>query len=455
MTHIWVLTGFWLLLAALLLRALPRLGAVLLQSRTNTFAALALAAFFAIPLMFYWGIVGIPAAILLAFVASTAVLDPTVAFGAYMAIMIFRPWELWSSDDIFRLFPRLGALWIGAFAIFLFFRDRRPRFLKASLALLAFFAWCLLTAFVTPEAGSTSMAVISALLPAGILFFLLQFWIQTEDDQFLLEDFLAISLTGAALLSLFLYFDGSSEERFMALGIFSNSNDVAALCVMALPLALRPWLRQRRTSISAKVFSLVMAVPLLAAILLAQSRGALLALGTMLAVAVLVRTKSKARVIATVAILIAFAFAAPLLDRESDDLDQSTSSRLAYWKAGAKMALHHPIAGVGWGRFPSEFENYSTTHLYEFGHRTAHSSWILVLAETGWFGLALFAGIWIFAFKTLWPLRQQHPEVLLALVGYATTMTFLSHTFLFYPYLLLGLTFAVIRMHTTKSTRPA
>lgn len=64
------------------------------------------------------------------------------------------------------------------------------------------------------------------------------------------------------------------------------------------------------------------------------------------------------------------------------EADSSATARIAAWKAGAKMALHNPVLGVGSGNFPNNFPRYRDAD----GPRrwmTAHSMYFLVLGELG------------------------------------------------------------------------
>ena len=70
---------------------------------------------------------------------------------------------------------------------------------------------------------------------------------------------------------------------------------------------------------------------------------------------------------------------------------------------------------------------------------TAHSSWVQVLAETGFVGLFLFLGLWIYALKRSFEIRRVEPEYFMSLVGYGITITFLSHAYLLFPYILCAL----------------
>ena len=69
-------------------------------------------------------------------------------------------------------------------------------------------------------------------------------------------------------------------------------------------------------------------------------------------------------------------------------------SRLAIWRIGWKMALDHPIFGVGQGNFKYEYAKYGdkdTDRIY--GH--AHNDLINVAAYAGFPGMIFYLGFWI------------------------------------------------------------
>ena len=70
---------------------------------------------------------------------------------------------------------------------------------------------------------------------------------------------------------------------------------------------------------------------------------------------------------------------------------------------------------------------------------TAHSSWVQVMAENGFMALFLFLGLWIYAMKRAYSIRQKEPEYFMSLAGYGVTITFLSHAYLLFPYILCSL----------------
>jgi hypothetical protein len=109
------------------------------------------------------------------------------------------------------------------------------------------------------------------------------------------------------------------------------------------------------------------------------------------------------------------------------------------------MVVHSPIFGVGFSGYPMEFEHYAPRFI-ESGVRTAHSSWFLALAETGFLGFALFLGLFLWALRTSWNLRKIFPELFFATLGYGIAMSFLSHTYAIYFYILLGVVFVASRL---------
>ncbi len=185
------------------------------------------------------------------------------------------------------------------------------------------------------------------------------------------------------------------------------------------------------------------------ALYLAQSRGALVALGAGGLGWWILRSKRRWTVI-LIGLLLAGAvapFANEILRRDSTDLHESGASRLNYWKAGIKMVIRNPVFGVGFGRYPKEYQQHAGGgEQYEFGERTAHSTWVLALAETGVLGLILLLGFVLSVIGMARKIIPHEPDLFVALIAYLIAISFLSHTYLMYPYILMGLVVAAYRM---------
>ena len=448
MTLTWILVGITLLLIALQIRAMTRLIPLIFKSNKITILyALSCILIFSV-LVYQWNWHLFYASFFGATTIAFALFDFPFGFCVYLAFIIFRPWELWSNDTIFLLIPRLGAIGTISQALVIYFKEKKINVLKKSLQVVLFFIWAAFTSIKSPLVGQAFSENILVLLPSLVLFLLVQFWITDRSTYDLITDSLAMSIIVTAILAIINHVSaGDDQGRLETMGILSNSNDIAAMCVLALPFALKPLISPALLT-PKKLYPiyLLMALPLIIVIYYAQSRGATLALASVIGGIFFLKFKIKwyTALLFLIISLGAVNYVSHL--REGDDIQQSTESRLSYWEAGLKMAVYNPILGVGMGRYPNEYENYSSEHLYEFGQRTAHNSWILIFAETGFLGIFLFGGIFLYALKEAFHLRVVYPEVFLSLFGYMIAMTFLSHSYLFYPYLILGVAFAIIRI---------
>jgi len=99
-----------------------------------------------------------------------------------------------------------------------------------------------------------------------------------------------------------------------------------------------------------------------------------------------------------------------------EDLDQADASvrgRVYFWQVAWRMALDHPVFGVGLNGYNAMYPRYNETGEFE-GNRSVHSSWFGVLSETGFPGLAIFVSLigyslWLCARTQR--LARRHPEL--------------------------------------------
>jgi hypothetical protein len=160
------------------------------------------------------------------------------------------------------------------------------------------------------------------------------------------------------------------DGRIQYVGIFNDPNDLGLLFVAALPMAAY---LSSTGGVLRRLFWLAGAALLLYGVYLTNSRGAMLA--------VLVvgggyvwhrRGLATAGMLAVVGLI-----GMQLLSSRMQDLDpdeDSAAGRVDAWYEGLHMFLSNPLFGVGAGNFT------------EFNYLTAHNSFVLVLAETGFFG---------------------------------------------------------------------
>lgn len=144
-----------------------------------------------------------------------------------------------------------------------------------------------------------------------------------------------------------------------------------------------------------RAFGLISAVIILIAILDTKSRGGLLGAAAVFAVFALRTIKSRILTIGIGGICAMALFAlAGISARQSGGaaeagvVDESAAGRLYAWQAAFRMAMDHPLFGVGIDNFPGNF--YFYTSQWEGFAKAVHSTWFGVLAETGFLGLILF-----------------------------------------------------------------
>jgi hypothetical protein len=164
-------------------------------------------------------------------------------------------------------------------------------------------------------------------------------------------------------------------------GMLKDPNELGWVVALGVPIAFA--LYERRAS--AARLALLIATLVLGGTCttMTKSRSGQLTFGAVLGVYLIRRYRWKG-------IAAALLVSAPVLmlgGRSGDEASQSTMERLEAWSEGLKMLRTSPILGVGFGQF--------TEHHY----LTAHSAFVLTLAELGPAGLVIFMSALYFAIK--------------------------------------------------------
>lgn len=160
-------------------------------------------------------------------------------------------------------------------------------------------------------------------------------------------------------------------NRVTWVGIFNDPNDLGLMLLVAVPMVIM-LMRQARSRLTQLMY-LSLAALHVYGVFLTRSRGAMLTLGLLLAVAGY-RRYGLAKSIA------AFVLALPAVVvvvsgmRAVDAEEESAAGRIEAWYTGIQLFKDNPFFGVGMNNFT------------EYHHLTAHNSYILVLAELGVFG---------------------------------------------------------------------
>lgn len=183
----------------------------------------------------------------------------------------------------------------------------------------------------------------------------------------------------------------SEGDRVRYVGIFNDPNDLGLLFVMALPMAC---CLASRAGFLGRWFWRAGIVLLLAGVYLTKSRGTQLAVLVMFAVWLW-----QQRGLLTAGLLSAGGLVGLMLlpATRMDELDpdeESAFGRVDAWYEGFDMFKTHPLFGVGFGNFT----DYNTL--------TAHNSFVLVLAETGFLGFVTWLAFVGYCFWMMWRLLR-------------------------------------------------
>ena len=185
------------------------------------------------------------------------------------------------------------------------------------------------------------------------------------------------------------------DGRIQYLGIFSDPNDLAMLFVICLPMALHLSGRGGLLGLR-RVVWLAAAALLVYGVYLTNSRGGMLALAAMLGAWLWIR-RGPASALAVAAGGLVMMRLLPSRLSELDVGERSASGRVEAWYEGIQMFLGSPLYGVGTGNF--------TAH----HHLTAHNSIVLVLAENGVIGFALWFAFVGYCFWMMLRILRQAP----------------------------------------------
>jgi hypothetical protein len=239
----------------------------------------------------------------------------------------------------------------------------------------------------------------------------------------------------------------SIDQRVRYRGIMQDPNELALVGSMAVAFAFA--LFELRRSAPRLVLAAVTLVSVAATDIFTKSRSGQLAFAAVLGIYFLRRLGRVGLLLGGLAVI-------PILllgGRSGAEAEESSNLRLELWSAAIQMARDSPLVGVGMSQFA------------EHQPLTAHSSIMLALGETGVPGLFFWTALMYLAFKmTLAVLRSERsPEarvaqiwataLLACLAGFSTSALFLSLTFHYVLWVMLGLVGALYSATTRHDPR--
>lgn len=390
-----------------------------------------------------------------ALLISLSIFDPKYAVSFFVFLLISRPWEI-LKDQMLESMPR--DIFILCFLSFVGHKIIRKRFYfqwnKASACVLLFAVWTFFSIIPSYQMSSALVNYDEVFIKGIIVYFLIVNVIDKKDFIYPVQSALVLGITEKSIISFYNTFVlGRMAEggRLVSVGVFENSNDIAAIMILVLPFTF-VFLKGIYYRSVQCFLGLLIAVFYSCLIWQSKSRGAIIGLATLAISYLWLNSKSKK----TASLLVVFGIVLSLggislIERNAEDVEGSSTNRKIYWNAALNMGIKNPLFGVGYDGFPRNLLSYTDGHVgTEGNHKTAHSTWLLALAETGIIGFVFYFGIWFYSFTTAWQIRAEFPEFLLAILSYGVTISFLSHTYLLYPYILLGLTVASGKFNCSK-----
>jgi O-antigen ligase len=356
---------------------------------------------------------------------------------------------------------------------------------------VAYLLWALMTVFsaIAPE---TALDAYTERLKALAIFFVVMNVLRTPQQ---LRFYILLILVAFALFpargTLQNYVTGyTSMGRAVWNKVYSNSNDLAAMTLLVLGLALaiasvktqNVWVRRAAAAL----------VPVtLVVILLTQSRGVFIGLLVGFAPPLLARVMKRPSAIAPVLVVLAVIAVLvpgatwhrlggitnlsetiagtdkegrpPVKQSKYDEWASSSArQRFEILKTGMEIAASHPVLGVGIGCYREANARYAP----KLGERDAHNTYVSLAAEIGFPGLLLWLGL---VGSVLMQVRRRRAlieadnrmmQVLWierALIGYLVAGLFGTYAGLTLFYLFLGILWAAsnaLGSDTTESSVP-
>lgn len=278
--------------------------------------------------------------------------------------------------------------------------------------LVAFLGWLAMSISWAGDSGASIDAVSRYALNA-VLFIVVYTAARSRKDLSWIITAYLLGVLITALYGLIARPEHTAGETFRLAGSVGNSNELAAVLVTGIALALAT----ARSTGSALVRSGAIGIALLAVIslVLTGSRGGLLALTAAVIAAIAFAGRWRSQVIAAALLLVLtgvtfFAAFAPQdirdrlarVDPAQDNIAEE--GRATLWQVGWEIATSNLATGVGTGNFQAASRDYvlksggvARTEQVLDKEQGPHNMYLGMLTETGVPGLALFVGVLSFS----------------------------------------------------------
>ncbi len=387
----------------------------------------------------------------------------------FVVFSFFRIHEVYPIIEPFKL-PLLLAL-STLYVVFMrlvIFDDLNPYWCKQFSYLLMFFLLVTLAVPLSSNVGVAIKAWTGTYSKIILMTFIIA-WMMRKERHFISTCRIFITVgacVGIVAISNKLNGIGIVEGSRVTIGrdigsLLGDPNDLALVLLYPMAYCIAAFLEKQLNKFE-RCVALMVFVILFFALIATQSRGGILGFLSVVVLFASTRLKSKTLLFSIAASMLLILFVvAGISDRASggaaeSGIDESAMGRLYAWQAAWRMGLDNPVFGVG-------ISNYYYNYFFYSGHwdglnHAVHSTWLGVLAETGFLGLFLFVTLIIITFSSAWRMSKRTDlEQLSAgmrvavhaapagIIAFVVSGTFLTQGFLWPIYLQIALVVALQR----------
>lgn len=386
-------------------------------------------------------------------VSAYALKRPWIGVLGWTLISIMNPHKAMYQAANFPVAATIGgATLLGLFLT----RDRKKMVWTPELVLFAVFSlWMTVNLLFTVNLES-SLSMWDRVMKINFMILVTIYLLHTRRQIMALAWVLVFSLGWYGVKGgIFTIATGGNYRVWGPVGTFiEGNNELALALIMCVPLM--QFLRMRFTRAWQKHAMTVAMLLTAFAALGSHSRGALLAIAAMAAV---LWTRSKSKLLSGIVILVAAAGLLAFMPAEwtqrmqtieTYQQDASAMGRINAWHMAWNLAVDRLPVGAGYSIYTPYFFSMYAPNPHDV--HAAHSIYFQVLGEQGFIGLGLMLTMWGLCWRTLTRVRKrarQRPETewvadlasmcQVSLVGYAVGGTFLSLAYFDLPYNVLAL----------------
>lgn len=396
--------------------------------------------------------------------------DPYFSCLIFYAFSVFRLHEVIPVLFPYKIPLISASFMILTFVIHIVLRNKTLYWQKEMRYFLIFFIFITLGVPISSNFAGSYDVWSQLFLKIGIIFFMITWSIH---DKIAFKSIILLTISCGVFLSLITSYnkhfginliEGTRASVNATEGsVIGDPNDLALTLLFPFSFCLSVLITKLK-SLALRISGLFSSLIVFNAIIATQSRGGLLGMAGVMGYFVTRRFKSKWLfiIISSGFVLFLFTFA-NIGTRQSggagQGFDESTMGRIHAWEAAINMAIHHPIWGVGLGRFSDNLFNYAI--VWEKVNLAVHSSWFELLSEAGFVGLGLFISCVYQAMKLAHrnidliessgtsPAQALNTELILArslyagLIGFCISSTFLTQGFAWPFYIFFALSISL------------